>query len=129
MTQEAFIKELERKGYSYSEEGNKIMITDRGGIYLDDLTSLPSVVEFRNGEIVSLASLETLPPGVEFRNGGSVFLDALTSLPSGVEFKNQLSVHLGFLIGGWNCDWEGNIKGIGSNRLLNKMISIGLFNR
>ena len=109
MTQEAFIKELERKGYSYSEEGNKIMITDRGGIYLDDLTSLPS--------------------GVEFRNGGSVFLDALTSLPSGVEFKNQLSVHLGFLIGGWNCDWEGNIKGIGSNRLLNKMISIGLFNR
>jgi hypothetical protein len=50
---------------------------------------------------------------VEFNNGGFVFL---RSLIGGLEY-------------GFFDDWRGNIEGIDSNRLLNKMISLGLFDR
>jgi len=33
------------------------------------------------------------------------------------------------LIGGPFNEWEGNIEGINKKRLLNKMISLGLFKR
>ena len=44
-------------------------------------------------------------------------------------FGNKRDVYLGYLIGGWSDDWAGNIRDIDSNRLLNKMISLGLFER
>jgi hypothetical protein len=31
------------------------------------------------------------------------------------------------LIGGWSNEWEGNIEGIDSKRLLNLMINKGMF--
>jgi hypothetical protein len=46
-----------------------------------------------------------------------------------VEFKNGRDVGLPSIVGGWFCFWKGNIPGIGKNRLLNKMISLGLFER
>ena len=89
MTQEEFIEVLDKKGYSYEREGNKIVVTYK--FYVD------------------LVSLTSLPPGVVFNNVGGVYLE--------------------FLIGVWFYEWEGNIKGIDQKRLLNKMISIGLFDR
>ena len=86
-------------------------------------------MEFRNEGYVSLNSLTSLPPGVEFRNERYVSLNSLTSLPPGVEFKNRGDVYLRSLIRGGFQDWEGNIKGIDSKRLLNFMISKGLFER
>jgi len=65
--------------------------------------------------VVSLSSLTSLPPGVEFRNGR--------------DFRNRGDVYLGFLIGGWFSAWKGNIEGIDSKRLLNFMISKGVFER
>ena len=88
MTQEAFIKVLDEKDYSYEMEGDKIVVT-------------------HGGDDVWLNSLETLPPGVKFKNGGYVYL--------------------GSLIGGCFEDWKGNIEGIDSKRLLNFMISKGVF--
>jgi len=149
MTREAFKQVLDAKGYSYKIEGNRVVVTDEGVVYLKDLTSLPSDVEFRNdggielsaltflppgvefrnGGYVSLNSLTSLPPGVEFRNRDDVWLKSLTSIPPGVEFKNRGYVYLRSLIRGGFQDWEGNIKGIDSKRLLNKMISLGLFER
>jgi hypothetical protein len=148
MTKEEFIEELDRKKYSYEIEGNKIVVIG-GYVQLESLTSLPPGVEFRNrGDVylrsltslspdavfknvgnVWLRSLTSLPPGVEFRNGGSVDLGSLTSLPPGVEFNNRGGVWLKSLIRGGFQDWEGNIKGIDSKRLLNFMISKGVFNR
>jgi hypothetical protein len=64
-----------------------------------------------------------------FKNVGNVYLRALTSLPPGVEFKNKGDVVLGALTGGWFSDWRGNIEGIDSKRLLNSMISKGVFER
>ena len=107
MTREAFIKVLNKEKYSYKIEGDKIIVTYGYGVDLSALTSIP--------------------PGVVFKNGGYIDLSALTSLPPGVEFNNGEDVYLGLLIGRWFDEWEGNIKGIASKRLLNVMIKQGVF--
>ena len=109
MTQEAFVKVLERKGYSYKIEGNKIVVTYK--FYVD------------------LVSLTSLPPGVVFSNEGEVGLGSLEAIPPDAEFRTTYDVNLQSLTGNWFSEWEGNIKGIRFNRPLNKMISIGLFDR
>jgi len=131
MTQEEFTKQLDKKRYSYEIEGDKIIIISGygGNVYLNAFTSLPPGVEFRNKDHVGLESLTSLPPGVVFKNGGGVFLRSLTSLPPDVEFNNGGNVWLRDIIGGFFNKWEGNIEGIDSNRLLNKMISLGIFER
>lgn len=147
MTREAFIEVLKREDYSYKIEGDKIVVTDEEGVWLQSLTSIPSGVvfknegdvylraltslppgvEFRNRGVVSLDSLTSIPHGVEFRNRGVVLLNVLTSIPPGVVFRNEGDVYLGFLIGRWFDEWKGNIEGIDSKRLLNKMIKQGMF--
>ena len=109
MTQEEFIAILDEEGYSYNIEGDKIVVTHNGRVYLKSLTSLP--------------------PGVEFKNGEDVSLDSITSLPPGVVFKNRGDVDLSSITGNWFKYWKGNIKGIDSKRLLNKMIKDGVFER
>jgi len=109
MTREEFIEELKKKGYSYMIVGGKIVVTYEGTVSLKELTSLP--------------------PGVVFNNGGHVYLDSLTSISPGVEFENRETVYLTSLTGGRFYNWKGNIEGIDSKRLLNKMISLGLFKR
>jgi hypothetical protein len=52
---------------------------------------------------------------VEFNNGGSVYLRSLIGGST--------------LVDGWFNKWESNIEGIDSKRLLNFMISKGLFER
>ena len=97
-------------------------------VNLKSLETLPPGVEFKNGHAVYLNSLQTLPPGVVFRNAGPVNLESLKTLPPGVEFNNKsFVVNLYSLIGGYHSDWSGNIKGISSKRLLNHMISKGMF--
>ena len=59
--------------------------------------------------------------------GGYVNLGSLTSIPPGVEFKNVVDVYLNSLTGDWFSNWKGNMEGIESNRLLNLMISKGMF--
>jgi len=129
MTREAFIKVLEEKEYHYGIEGDKIVVTSKRIVDLGSLTSLPPGVEFKNWSGVILSSLTSIPPGVEFRNRGYVWLNSLTSLPPGVEFNNRGYVYLNSLTGGWFYEWDGNIEGINEKRLLNKMISLGLFER
>ena len=147
MTREEFIQILKKKKYSYEIEGDKIVVThdndvnlgsletipsgvefkNEGYVSLYSLQTLPPGVEFKNGGSVDLYSLKTIPPGVEFKNGGSVWLHLLKTIPPGVEFKNEGNVVLYLLIGGWFQDWSGNIEGVDSKRLLNLMISKGMF--
>ena len=86
-------------------------------------------VVFKNGGTVELRGLTTIRSGVVFKNEDHVYLDSLTSIPSGVMFGDAGSVLLLSLVGGWFSNWEGNIEGIDSNRLLNSMISKGVFER
>ena len=149
MTREEFIKALDRKKYSYEIEGDKVVVTDDGAVWLtsltsippgvvfknandvnlESLTSIPSGVVFRNRGFVYLNSLTSIPPGVVFRNRGWVYLGALTSLPPGVVFENGGDVNLKALTGDRFSKWKGNIEGIDSKRLLNSMISKGVFER
>ena len=109
MTQEKFRKVLDDKGYYYKIEGNKIVVIHKGTVELNSLTSIPL--------------------DMVFNNEGNVWLDSLASIPPSVEFKNRGHVNLESLIGDWFYSWKGNIEGIKPNRLLNKMISLGLFER
>ena len=72
MTREEFIKELGDSCYSYEIVGDKLIVTDRGAVYLHSLVTLPSDVEFNNEGDVYLRSLVTIPYGVEFNNEGDV---------------------------------------------------------
>ena len=48
----------------------------------------------------------------------------------GVGFNNGGNIDLSSLMGGyWFEDWKGNIEGINPPRLLDKMVSFGLFNK
>jgi hypothetical protein len=147
MTQEEFIEELKKGGYSYEIEGDEIVVTHQGSVWLDSLKSLPPGVQFQNQGYVRLDSLESLPPGVRFQNQGSVwlrsleslapgvqfqnqghvYLNSLKSLPPGVRFQNQGSVYLRSLVGGWFKGWKGNIEGVDPKRLLHLMIDKKLF--
>ena len=109
MIQKEFIKVLKRSRVSYEIEGDKVVVTHGGDVDLGSLTSLP--------------------PGVEFKNKGRVWLRSLTSISPGVEFNNEGGVDLDSLTGDWFSAWEGNIEGIDSKRLLNKMIKDGVFER
>ena len=149
MTREDFIKELDKQGYSYDIEGDKIVVTHKGNAYLNSLTSIPPGVVFNNKAGVFLKSLKSLPHDMGFNNRGDVHLDSLTSLPPGVVFNNRDDIFLSFLtslppgvefrnfgyiklislMGGYFDDWKGNIEGIDSKRLLNLMIKQGLFER
>ena len=148
MTREEFIEVLEEKGYSYKIKGDKIVVTDKGRVHLNSLKTLPPDVHLNNEGSVFLNSLKTLPPGVEFNNKdgdvklgslktlhpgvvfnneGDVYLPSLKSIPPGVVFNNGEDVNLGSLTGDYFYKWNGLIKGIAPNTLLNGMIKRGIF--
>ena len=129
MTREEFIEVLDRERYSYKIQGNKIVITYGMSADLRSLESLPAGVEFNNKGCVDLRLLKSLPPGVKFRNEGYVNLESLTGLPPDVEFNNEGYIWLESLIGGLFHHWKGNIEGVNNKRLMNLMISKGLFER
>ena len=127
MTQEEFIEELKKRSYSYEIEGDEIVVTHQGNVWLESFESLPSGVRFENQGYVYLPSLKSLPPGVVFENQGDVRLPSLKSLPPGVQFQNRGNVWLNSLVGGWFDEWAGNIGGVDHKRLLNLMIDKKLF--
>jgi hypothetical protein len=106
----SFISGLETNGYRYEIVGDKIIVTHSGEVYMGLRKYIPSGLEFRNGGDVNLAGVESIPPGVEFNNLGGVFL--------GKKLKRGMKM--------WVSQWEGNIEGIDSKRLLNLMIKNGL---
>jgi hypothetical protein len=148
MTREEFEEILNNKEYSYKEEGNRIEVNHMGyvdlrstnipegtifsgggSVNLSSLTALPEEIAFCNGISVHLTSINTISKGTVFANTGDIDLSSVKTIPKGIVFSNEGDVYLGSLIGGWISNWEGNIKGIDYQRLLNKMISLGLFDR
>jgi len=86
-------------------------------------------VVFENTGVLYMDSLVSLPPGIAFRNSGDVSLKSITSIPNDVVFENGGNVFLESLTGDWFVEWKGNIEGLDSKMLLNKMIKDGLFER
>jgi hypothetical protein len=112
MTTEEFKRKLDAHDYSYEEKEGKIVVI--GG----------------TSKNIWSSTIEELPPGVVFVNEGNIWLDSLRRIPSGVVFANSGHLQLTELAGGKTFHkWEGNIEGIDSKRLLNKMVALGLFDR
>ena len=128
MTREEFIDVLDNEGYSYEIEGGKLIVTagDSEGNFDLYLGSIPSDVIFRNPGYVGLVYIDNIPSGVDFRNGGDVIFSPVTSIEKDVRFNNDGEVHLN-IFGSWVHHWSGNIEGVDSKRLLNLMISKGMF--
>ena len=134
MTREEFIKELEKGGlhdkiYSYEIEGDKIIVTsDNDDIWLT-LDNIPSGIAFNNRGEVHLRSFNPIPSGVEFRNGKLVWIEFIKSIYPGVVFANGTIVNMPSIIpdSSYFHNWKGNIEGVDSKRLLNLMISKGVF--
>ena len=125
MTREEFIEVLNQGGHSYRKEGNKLVVTDYHGIDLG-VTHIPPGVEFSNNSYVYLDSLEEIPSDIKFRNSGSVSLFSLGSIPRGVSFENGRGIFLDSL-GVDSREWEGNIEGINPRKIINEMVSYGIF--
>ena len=128
---EEFIVELESKGYSYYMSiGGNIIVKGADSVFLQNITSLPSGVAFKNTSDVYLDSVTNISPGVRFENGWNVLMRSIENIPPGVSFDNRGDIYLDSLIkGGFPGNWRGNIEGINYKRLINKMISIGLFDK
>jgi hypothetical protein len=130
MTREEFKKLLDTEGYPYEEEGDNLIVSSFNYIWLDYLTIIPSGVEFTNRGNLYLTSLKEIPSGTKFSNGGDISLKSVKSIQEGVEFHNEGVVNLRSMFDdGWFHHWDGNIGGINSKRLLNKMISLGLLDK
>ena len=127
MAKETFINILERYGYSYSVEGDKIIMGGKDPINLPGVKRLPTNVVFQNNASVQLGDVEYIPEGTVFKNDGIVYLPSLKKIHPSVILDNNESIYLGFLAGRWLDLWDGNIVGIDSKRLLNSMINKGVF--
>ena len=118
-----------------------IIFCNNGSVNLNSLTHLPEKISFNNKVDVYLNSLTSLSNGINFSNGRNVFLDSLTTIPRETIFSDVKFVNLQSIIGNrpmkphhsWAHNffdsWEGNIRKIKPNILVNKMIKDGLFNR
>ena len=106
MTQEEFIEILDRENYSYIEEDGRVVINYGGDVFF---------------------YMDSFPSDIEFRNEGDVWFENLTHLHHSTVFNNTGGVYFRKIIRGWLRNWKGNIEGIDSKRLLNLMISKGMF--
>jgi hypothetical protein len=156
MTGEEFTQILDEKGYVYEISGDKIDIqyghevmrgvirltelaelpegfriifSNPGNVFLESLVSLPARTEFVNWGFIDLENLTHVSPGVKFRNTYWVWLNSLRSIPPGVEFGPNTSPYLKKYSNDCISQWPINIGGISFNKLLNKMISLGLFDK
>ena len=125
-----------------------VVFNNRNKVLLRSIKVLPSDTVFMNGGDVELWSLEEIQPRVKFINKGSIDFGKLESLSAGTVLQNKGMIFLskiniidrgvvfqnekGVMIGRTDFSefsWSGNIEGINSKRLLNFMISKGLFER
>ena len=124
MTREGLIEMLDRIADRqksepfYTIKDNKILITGNNG-----------TVDFRHTMGINLNWIKNIPADVEFVNDGPVRLDRVMEIDPSVRFNNNGWVLLKRLDIRYFNKWSGNIEGIDSKRLLNFMISKGLFER
>jgi hypothetical protein len=139
MTIEEFKSALDQKGIFYEMEEERLVIECYSDLNLNRIKTIPPGVIFRYwlsgvNLKVYLNDLEEIPPGVEFM-GGRIYLNSLRRIdPSvkigsncvmvcpmlGEETINDVPVIYHFLFG---------IEGIEDWRILNLMISLGLFDK
>jgi hypothetical protein len=138
MEQEEFKSALDQKGIFYEMEEERLVIECYTDLNLNRIKTIPSGVIFRywlSGVSlkVYLNDLEEIPPGVEFM-GGRIYLNSLRRIDPSVKIGSNCVMICPMLDGETINDvpaiyhFEFGIEGIEDWRILNKMISVGLFN-
>ncbi len=90
---------LKAIGYSFTMSAGRVIVTDKGDVYLPSWAVLPVGTQFNNHGYVDLPSCTALHDGIQFNNQGDVYLDGCTALHDGIQFNNQGYVHLPSLDG------------------------------
>lgn len=93
MRKDKFIDFLDKEGFSFYEEGNKIII-DESDLFDVDISSIPTGVIFRNDGDIYLDYITSVPKGTEFENKGHVYLQGAISLSEGIKFRNKGDVNM-----------------------------------
>lgn len=124
MTREEFINELYRKGYAYEIDGNRIIITHKDKVWLDDMESIPAGVEFMNKGEVRLNSLNFFSERTKLNNSGKIYLHSIKEFPRDIEFgKNITDIRIGHK---WFSDYQFDINDINKARYFSLLIKKGL---
>lgn len=84
---------LDKEGFNFYEQGNKIII-DEPSLFDLDVDSIPPDVTFRNGGDIYLDFVTVLPKNTEFENDGHVYVQGVTSLSEGIKFRNKGDVNM-----------------------------------
>jgi len=89
-----FIKILKERDYEYVRDGDKIVVTHNGSVFLDNLEKLSENIKFANDGSVFLGKLKELPENIIFANKYGVDLHNLKKLPENTKFANGGYVNL-----------------------------------
>jgi hypothetical protein len=126
-----------------SEISPGIIFRNNGDVHLLGCETLPEGTVFENEGTVDISNVKEIPKGTIFSNGGYATFPRCSSISSGVKFINGGDVYFGplrlicpsvkFLNSGKISilEWTlfSQMEGIDSKKILDKMISIGLFQR
>jgi len=124
MDQEDFKRVLTRRRIPYRVEGKRLIVGRwRSDMDLSGVKTIPSETVFNNMGSINLPDIEEIPSGVELRTS-FVHLNALKRIHPSARFTDSTSV-ISPLLG--TGDFPFRTPGISDFRVLNKMISLGLF--
>jgi len=136
MEREDFKRILKEEGIPYRVEGGSLVVGRGKWRLCLVVRSIPSDVKFINDGDIELNFIEKIPPGVEFK-GASIYLRNVRSISPSVRFTNRYSTVLCPLLGSRFHENGGILSppfpfaadGIRNWRILNRMISLGIFDR
>ena len=133
---ESFKGILDKRGYHYREEGERLIVDGLNFSSMMSLTgvkSIPPCVSFVNFHKVILDSLEELPFGTELVTDW-VYLSSLRRIDSSVRINESMLISpltekSDISILRIVFKFAFSVPGISDNRVLNEMISLGLFDK
>lgn len=131
MTREKFIKELDKRDYSYEIIGDHLFVTvgeyhtSFSNVLLKKLKSIPENTIFKNNGNVDLTSVNNIPQGVEFQNEGNVYLNPNAHISNNVFFKNDGFIKKGSTIIRFDSNYDIHLRGISKSRMVNLILGRG----
>jgi hypothetical protein len=133
---ESFKGILDKRGYPYREEGERLIVdglTSSTSLRLPGVKSIPPCVSFVNFHSIILDSLEELPFRTELATD-YVYLTSLRRIDSSVRINESMLISpltekSDISILRIVFKFAFSVSGISDNRVLNRMISLGLFDK
>lgn len=133
MTREKFIKELDKRGYSYEIIGDNLFVTNGesfpstsfSNVLLKKLKSIPENTIFKNIGNVDLTSVNNIPHGVEFQNEGNVYLNPNAHISNKTFFKNSGFIRKGDTVIRFDNNYDIHLSGISKSRMINLILGRG----